>query len=433
MPTDTTSNRSKIILGVLLVLSIAAFVFFATFAPEASLDLIFCDVKFSLILIFVILFFISLFVRQFDEKRDSPSYISTSGEFDLTSPRCYTPIKVTPISKILGRENIFGQKNLEEFRYADGVLYVRNSAGREIEGPLESLTFSYKVNKDDATDKIYIYQYRITDKNGNKVQYNKHKTMFNDEEFADMEMILSLCGKIDETNFSKFSRKFGKALETIKDLDFHNIAGSATDMVVDAATDKVADKSINYVGKIARARLIKTQKHETFFKKIRKYGLYVIVGIYILAVIIVNISHISDSLTPADEVTEMEMTNETVENKIPSSVWYSFIDLANGGADGIYVCQFLENGKTFYLSVVPEVGGGAYLAPTSDLYGLVIDEENDNRTSFICSTINPETEEPAAIRLSMEFSESLQDVQGKLVGMDGIIYEYSGNLIEAEE
>ena len=127
------------------------------------------------------------------------------------------------------------------------------------------------------------------------------------------------------------------------------------------------------------------------------------------------------------------MTNETVENKIPSSVWYSFIDLANGGADGIYVCQFLENGKTFYLSVVPEVGGGAYLAPTSDLYGLVIDEENDNRTSFICSTINPETEEPAAIRLSMEFSESLQDVQGKLVGMDGIIYEYSGNLIEAEE
>ena len=64
MPTDTTSNRSKIILGVLLVLSIAAFVFFATFAPEASLDLIFCDVKFSLILIFVILFFISLFVRQ---------------------------------------------------------------------------------------------------------------------------------------------------------------------------------------------------------------------------------------------------------------------------------------------------------------------------------------------------------------------------------
>lgn len=76
MPTDKTSNQRKIILGVLLVLSIAALIFFATFAPEASLDLIFVDVNFSLALIFVVLFFVSLFIGQFDENETHhPTYL----------------------------------------------------------------------------------------------------------------------------------------------------------------------------------------------------------------------------------------------------------------------------------------------------------------------------------------------------------------------
>jgi len=56
--------------------------------------------------------------------------------------------------------------------------------------------------------------------------------MFNDEEYSDMEMILSLCGTVNESKLNKLAKWADKASSMVEDFDFSNIADNITDKVV---------------------------------------------------------------------------------------------------------------------------------------------------------------------------------------------------------
>lgn len=91
---------------------------------------------YRVLLTFAVVILIIIFVPLFDEKRDSQIYLDSNGNLDIETPREYKPIKITPISKVLGRANIFGQKNLDYFSYRDRKVTIRNSKRHEISGLL---------------------------------------------------------------------------------------------------------------------------------------------------------------------------------------------------------------------------------------------------------------------------------------------------------
>lgn len=414
-------NLGRIIPMSLLGLAVIALVLVCIFAPDAKFNYLFGETSWMLILIIVVLVLIFIVAYYYDDKRDSKIYLTSSGDLDISTPRCYTPMKVNVISKILGRANIFGQKNLDEFRFADGQLYIRNSAGDEVEGPLESLTFFYKMDKNKATDEWYIYQYRIKDAKGNKVQFNQHSSMFNDEEYSDMEMILSLCGTVEESKISKFSKHLDNVLANVQELNFDNLVGSTSDMAI----EKVSDAAMNSIGKLARAKLITEgtpSGKESTFKKILKYGLYVIIGLYVLAVIVVNVEPLFSSSATEEEY--VDITEE--ESQSNPKNWDAFAALAG---EDTYECVFYDSGQTFYLSIIPETGRGAYLAPSGNLYELTVELENDDRTMFELRA-NKVSGEPTKIVFYIQLDEYMTEVIGHMLGTDGeTVYEFSGSQI----
>lgn len=412
------SSRERIVSLSVLATSIVVLVLIAIFAPDAQFNFIFGTTPWLVICAIAVVVSIYWAASTFDESRKSKIYLTSDGSLDVSTPRCYTPLKVNFISKILGRANIFGQKNLDEFRFADGRIYIRNSKGDEVEGALKDLEFSYKTDKNKLTDEWEVYQYRISDGSGNKVQFNKHSSLFTDEEYADIDMILSLCGTIKESKISKLTKSLDKVIGGIQDFDFSNITGEITNKAVDIASEK----SMSAVGKLARQRLAdkaaKVSK-KSWFKKALKITLGILLGLYILAVIIVNVEPLfnrSHDAEVADSTEDVIDSNEIgQEDNAMSENWEAFNEMA---ADDIYECVFEDNNKTFYITLTGETGGGAYLAPSGNLYELSIDDENDTRTMFICSATDADGQ-PSKIKFYIEFSEYGDSVEGWMIGTDG--------------
>ena len=303
-------KRGRIILFCLLGLAIVSLILVSIFAPGAEFDYIFGAMPWIGVLIMAIVVIIFLIAKTYDESRESKSYLSPEGELDLISSRDYTAIRVNPVSKFLGKPYIFWpQKNLDEFKFSDGILYVRNSAGDEVQGKLEDLTYSYKCEKDKVTDEWYVYEYIITDNDGNKVKFKRHNTLFNEEEFLDMEMILALCGTVKESKMSKFAKKANSAMSFIDDPS-------------GAAIDKTMDK----IGRLAKNKLMgrissnENSSFKTVMKKIKKYGLWILLGLYALAVIYVNVKPLfsrsnvgSGESSYVEEVCVEEVVDEPID------------------------------------------------------------------------------------------------------------------------
>lgn len=432
-PSETyyESSTKKIVVGAITAVLVILTIWLFVSPPKIEFDYIFDTIPYGIIFMALSVFAVFYFATLFDEKRTSRIYLNSNGDLDIETPREYKPLSVSFASKILMRANIYGQKNLDLFRYQDGRVLVRNSKGNEIEGALKDLTFAYKMDKNKATDEWYIYQFIITDTNDNKVQFNRHDSLFTDEEYADIEMLLSLAGTMKESKVSKFTRKADSILSEIGDLDFSKLTSSAVELVGSTATSKIT----NAVGLFAKKRIFDrlSDKKKSLFTRIKEYGIWTVIAIIALVLIWVNITNAMEAYGGESDSEEMEYyyeqdNSDSYEKEVPDVIFperfneYTY--------DGIFKCKFSSDSRYFYLSFAPESGQGVYRAPSGNFYILSVTQENDNRTEFICST-EKEDGSPSTIEFLIKFSDSYDRVEGVMLGTDGITqFEYSGFLMQ---
>lgn len=304
------STTKKIVWGAITAVLVILTIWFFVSPPEIEFSYILGTISyeqaFGLLSIFVLFYFLTVF----DEQRKSKIYLDSNGDLDIETPREYEPLSVSPVSKVIGRANIYGQKNLSLFKYHDGRVLIRNSKGHEVEGALSDLTYTYKVDKNRGTDEWYVYQFIITDTNGNKVQFNKHNTLFTKEEYADIEMLLSLAGTVKEAKISKFTRKVDSIASTINDLDFSNL--NAIELAGTIATKKITD----IAGLIAKKRIFDrlSDKKKSLFAKIKEYSIWILLALFVIAIIWVNVENIIDANSSGSEKTEYNYEQSYEQN-----------------------------------------------------------------------------------------------------------------------
>lgn len=87
-------------------------------------------------------------------------------------------------------------------------------------------------------------------------------------------MLLSLCGKVDDSTNSKITKKMTKILEKIEDFDFSDIAGSVAVAAVDtagAASNKIID--------MVKIKVYGKAKKNTLWNKIKDKLLMIGLGL----------------------------------------------------------------------------------------------------------------------------------------------------------
>lgn len=306
------SPTMKIVGGVILAVFVILTIWFFVSPPEIEFSYIFGTISYGVA--FLLLSIVTLFCVSplFDEQRKSRIYLDSNGDLDIETPREYEPLSVSPVSKVLGRANIYGQKNLSLFKYHDGRVLIRNSKGHEVEGALSDLTYTYKMDKKGDW---YVYQFIITDANGNKAQFNRHNTLFTDEEYADIEMLLSLAGTVKESKISKFTRFGDSLLSKISELDFSHLASSAIEVAGSTATNKITDKAGMFAKKRIFDRL--SDKKKSLFAKIKNFIIWAIIVFLVIDIIWVNVENAMNVYgSSSSENTEynIEQVNSNGEN-----------------------------------------------------------------------------------------------------------------------
>lgn len=344
------SPTKKIVVGTIAAILVILAIWFNVSPPKIEFNYIFGTTSYGTLFLFSSLFVLLYFATLFDEQRKSRIYLNSNGDLDIETPREYKPLSVSPVSKVLGRANLCGQKNLSLFDYHNGRVLIRNSKGHEIEGALPDLTFAYKMDKNKATGKWYIYQFVISDSNGKKVQFNRHNTLFTDEEYADIEMLLSLSGMVKESKISKFTRMADSVLSAIKELDFSNLASSAILEAGSTATSKLS----NAAGLFAKKRIYDrlSDKKKSLWAKIKKYSLLLFVGLIVLFLIWANVEIAINTYGSNDVETEYnyeqgvydEYAEDSEESTIEIADDDGFIQKLKG-AIGEYPVQMVLNFK----------------------------------------------------------------------------------------
>ncbi|MCH5320076.1 MAG: YARHG domain-containing protein [Paramuribaculum sp.] len=287
------SDSKKVLLGVITAISVIITLLMFLNPPKVEFDYIVGQLSYSVIFTFITLILLIMFILSFDQQRNSRVYLDQNGDLDVDTPREYRQLKVSPISKIIGRANIFGQTNLSEFRYDNRVVSITNSKGKSLEGKLSDLTFIYKLSKDQNTGNFYVYQYIITDSKGNSIKFNYHAFLFNEEEYADIQMILSLCGKVKPSKASKFLMKADKIVSLVEDFDFSDIGTSVGCIFTEKITEQV--------GILAKKQLIDSnQKLKSGWQKFKKYSLIFFAIIIVIALLSVNIKNIIEASEDQD-------------------------------------------------------------------------------------------------------------------------------------
>ena len=308
------STTKKLVVGTIAAVLVILTIWFNVFPPEIEFSYIFGTISYGALFLLLSLLVLLYLATLFDEQRKSRIYLNRNGDLDIETPREYKPLSVSPVSKVIGRANIYGQKNLSLFSYHDGRVLVRNSKGHEIEGALSDLTFAYKMDKNKATGEWYIYQFIISDNNGKKVQFNRHNTLFTDEEYADIEMLLSLSGMVKESKISKFTRVTDSVLSKIKELDFSDLASSTIELAGSTATSKLS----NAVGLYAKKRIYDrlSDKKKSLWAKIKKYSLWLIAGLIVLALIWANVEIAINTYGSNDGETEYNYEQEVYDDSV---------------------------------------------------------------------------------------------------------------------
>lgn len=293
------SGKTKFIWGAISAVFVIITIWLIISPPEIEFDYLFGTIDYAFIFFVLSILALCNFITTYDEQRKSKIFLNSNGDLDIETPRKYKPLSVSFVSKVMGRITLAGQKNLDLFNYQNGRVQIRNSKGHKIEGALKDLTFTYKMGKNKMTDEWFTYQFVISDTDGNKVQFTRHNSLFTDEEYADIEMLLSLAGTVKESKISKFTRKADSVVSAFKDLDFSHLTSSAIEKAGSFATSKITDS----VGLLAKKRIYDhlSNKKKSLFQKIKDKFIIGIFIIYAIIVVCVNIAHIANASSSESE------------------------------------------------------------------------------------------------------------------------------------
>lgn len=400
----------------------------AIFHPGAEFNLLFGEIKYFLgLFIIAALLFLTFFFLQ-GEHRDEKYYFTSDGKLDLSVPRYYTPLKRHKVIELITRKG-----SVEEFAY-DGEenVYIKFRNGEELVAPLEDLTVSYTMDKEQFSGEFYISQMKVSTPEGNKYKV-KPGTHLEDSEYDDIFMILSTAGNLKESKISKATKWVAKLKDAWDDFDFSNLVSSGIMVGTDIATSLTETRKTaeNNVISFTKAKVFEDKKKKSWFKKAMEY-FWVIVGIiYLILVLIVNIAALPEIFGGVnDEYNEYieELKEENQLHREQTAPSQDFLEMARGE---YYSCHFYGEDGTFYLALSPEVGEGVYQSPSGNIYYLTVEQENDYRTEFICSAANEEGW-PTNIVFHIDFND-YPNVSGTMLGTDGeTLMSFVGNLIENE-
>lgn len=313
-PTGVIYRYNKRVKITLLVLS-AIFLILAicTFNVPLEFDFFFSTISYFGGCLLLCLIFLLSFAFSFGEQRDSKIYLNKDGNLDISTPRSYEALKKPAFIRAISRSQMFKGEALESFEYTDGRVRVLTNKGHYIDAPLNELTWKFSMTKPKDVGDWYIYKYTLTDEQGDSITYYRNNATFEENEWDDMNMLLSLSSKVDEGKFSKLNKKMTKVLEMLDDFDFSDVAGSASEVVfsqVYSGTNKVIDMvKIKLFGKNKK----KKKAWETW-RKIKNWILIGIFCIYVLAVLIVNTVNLIGYLSNSDNDTvAIENVEEAAE------------------------------------------------------------------------------------------------------------------------
>lgn len=133
------------------------------------------------------------------------------------------------------------------------------------------------------------------------------------------------------------------------------------------------------------------------------------------------------------ELEIIDPVNENDDISEPQSMGLPKNEFLNEAGTEYYECYFTDDGpeRKFFLSLIPETGTGLYQAPSGNIYFLSIENENDNRTEFLCSATDADGN-PSKIQFHIDLND-FYNIQGTMLGTDGeTVMQFAGNLIENE-
>lgn len=404
---------------IVFVIAVFLAVTVGVFAPDAEFDYLFGTVRYFPVFILVALCAVALFFTSGNQKRESKVYLNSNGEFDTETPREYTPMKINGFSKFTGKANMFGQRNLKVFRYNNGTVYVENSKGESLEAPLSQLTFTYKKDKNKINNEWYVYQYRLADNDGNKVQFNYHSMLFNDEEYDDMLMLLSLAANVKETGLSKATQIADSVIGSVEDIADGNIVNSvmAVGDVITNSREVImakigADVKQRYLDKMHEDEEDENPKKKSFFKKLTEWFFIAVLAIYVILVIIVNVEPLFTS-SSSDENAAIETSEEEVAGSTEDADEYAGVSKEEYSSEGdLY-------GMPSYSGTYTGKIGGKY----SIIMYLKVDENGHVSGKYQYSTSGDEW-----LNLSGELVDGADSYIMKLTDMtgDGQVVGYFG-------
>lgn len=246
------------------------------------------------------------FAFSFGEQREGKVYLNKEGKLDISTPRSYEALKKPAFLRAISRSQLLKGEGLKAFEYKDGEVSVVTTKGNSISAPLSQLTWKYSMTKPNNAYEWYIYKYSLTDLAGNSVTYYRNNATFDEKEWDDMNMLLSLSANVDEGKISKLTKKMTKLLEAVDGFDFTDVLGST----IDLATAQVFNGT-NKVIDMVRIKLYgRNQKKRSKFREtLSKIKNWIIMGgivIYVLAIIVINIIHLIDYFSASRSNSDIE-------------------------------------------------------------------------------------------------------------------------------
>lgn len=167
--------------------------------------------------------------------RETRSYVRDDNEYDMTTPRIYTSLGYNWY--ILMASNFKKKNIIDEFRYKDGIIYVRTLTGLEYEAPLWETKFGYNLYKGGQGGDVFIYL--LESKDGQKINFSNAPGVFEEAEFEDIFNILIRGEFVGQS-------KMTKVLNFITNL-FTEVNSIGSDLsandLLDSVNGKLAEKT----------------------------------------------------------------------------------------------------------------------------------------------------------------------------------------------
>lgn len=282
-----TSKTYKIVLLVAMIVS----VIIAIITAKTPLQFVLFSgslmpywAAFTLIAIVLLI----MLVYSFGEQRNGKMFLNKEGEFDIRTPRTYTALKKSGLARLLGRSHLFMGRGLSSFEYADGKISVATNKGEKIQGTFDDITWKYSKDKNKG-----IYKYIITNNAGEKVVFYKNDATFEDAEWNDINMLLSLCGGSDKSKASKMTQKVATLAESVKSFTDRDVVGGISNLtgLFGKKSSKDDDNGNPIIAEVYEQTYGENEGKKSIFKKVWNWFL---VGVGVLLLLLVLVANIAE-------------------------------------------------------------------------------------------------------------------------------------------